>query len=449
VAHGWRPGALPTTNHYQSTPNVNPAVELFIIHCTTCKARLKVQSESAIGDILACPKCSSMVHVVPPIGWKRSAGPRTALRESAIPPAPIEISKPLPAKPKAAAVAPPLPVRGAPAPRPLEVQPQAALPSIAATVSPLPLTRAPSRVANTFWAVAVARAKRDWMLYSGGLAAGVLLGIAGLWLAVNTAEVAPLAVADEPLRARQPVAPSTLVARQTNPPPSVRERMVAFNPSITDEPANPDPQATPAAADEIGETAATDRSHESSDVSPAVVQTEATSESAVARSKPSVPALKLDPVLPANSAVTPPPSDPATEQPTTADAIAGADEPAKIRPAATIDPTSTATPAGRSPSATEIEERLKSTQLPSVQFVRAPLAEFVEFIGDLTRLRITIDDAALAAMGKGRHSLLSIKLTNTTAAKALGAGLKSLGLTCVARDGKLVVTTAQGQSAEK
>ena len=38
--------------------------------------------------------------------------------------------------------------------------------------------------------------------------------------------------------------------------------------------------------------------------------------------------------------------------------------------------------------------------------------------------------------------------TKTTAGKALGAGLKSLGLTCVARDGKLVVTTPQGRNAD-
>ena len=45
------------------------AVELFTIQCTTCRARLVVHDEAVIGDILACPKCSSMVHVVPPVGW--------------------------------------------------------------------------------------------------------------------------------------------------------------------------------------------------------------------------------------------------------------------------------------------------------------------------------------------------------------------------------------------
>ncbi len=42
---------------------------LFSITCTTCQARLIVRSEAAIGTILECPKCQSMVHVMPPEGW--------------------------------------------------------------------------------------------------------------------------------------------------------------------------------------------------------------------------------------------------------------------------------------------------------------------------------------------------------------------------------------------
>jgi hypothetical protein len=43
---------------------------LFYTTCTTCQARLMVRSEAAIGQILACPKCESMVQVVPPPDWK-------------------------------------------------------------------------------------------------------------------------------------------------------------------------------------------------------------------------------------------------------------------------------------------------------------------------------------------------------------------------------------------
>jgi hypothetical protein len=42
---------------------------LFYITCTTCQARLKVRDVNAIGAILSCPKCESMVQVAPPPGW--------------------------------------------------------------------------------------------------------------------------------------------------------------------------------------------------------------------------------------------------------------------------------------------------------------------------------------------------------------------------------------------
>jgi hypothetical protein len=45
-------------------------VELFSIACSTCRARLKVADPAAIGHILACPKCGSMVQVIPPPDWK-------------------------------------------------------------------------------------------------------------------------------------------------------------------------------------------------------------------------------------------------------------------------------------------------------------------------------------------------------------------------------------------
>jgi hypothetical protein len=42
---------------------------LFSITCTTCQARLNVRDPAAIGEILACPRCESLVQVLPPPGW--------------------------------------------------------------------------------------------------------------------------------------------------------------------------------------------------------------------------------------------------------------------------------------------------------------------------------------------------------------------------------------------
>ncbi len=49
--------------------------KIFSITCATCQARLAVRSEAAIGAILECPRCHSMVQVLPPPGWKPSRPP--------------------------------------------------------------------------------------------------------------------------------------------------------------------------------------------------------------------------------------------------------------------------------------------------------------------------------------------------------------------------------------
>jgi len=48
-------------------------VSAFSIQCPTCRAKLKVAKVSAIGQTLSCPRCASMVEVVPPEGWSATA----------------------------------------------------------------------------------------------------------------------------------------------------------------------------------------------------------------------------------------------------------------------------------------------------------------------------------------------------------------------------------------
>ena len=57
-------------------------MDLFAIICTTCKSRLRVREEGAIGQILACPNCGGMVMVKPPPNW--SAGTQAKLDEPTI-----------------------------------------------------------------------------------------------------------------------------------------------------------------------------------------------------------------------------------------------------------------------------------------------------------------------------------------------------------------------------
>lgn len=59
-------------------------MELFKITCVTCRARLGVRDVGAIGKIIACPRCGSMVQVTKPEGFDAAA----ALAAAAAPVAP-------------------------------------------------------------------------------------------------------------------------------------------------------------------------------------------------------------------------------------------------------------------------------------------------------------------------------------------------------------------------
>ncbi len=82
-------------------------MEPFHITCVTCRARLKVQSARVIGQIVACPKCESMVEVSPPPGWSPASSTPAAMPTASGPP-PVE--HPAPSSPpedlEAAATAP-------------------------------------------------------------------------------------------------------------------------------------------------------------------------------------------------------------------------------------------------------------------------------------------------------------------------------------------------------
>jgi len=104
-------------------------------------------------------------------------------------------------------------------------------------------------------------------------------------------------------------------------------------------------------------------------------------------------------------------------------------------------------PATHTLSRTEIEERL-SQELPTVRFAKVPLAQFVDFIADFSALPITIDDEGLKSVGKTRQTRISVNLSHITANEALRSAIAPLGLTCVVREGKLVVIVAKPRPAE-
>ena len=77
---------------------------LFTITCTTCQVQLTVRDKSLIGKIVSCPKCQSMVQIVPPEGWSDSE--ETTSPEQ--PPSETSAAEPQTAPPVSAPVPPPV-----------------------------------------------------------------------------------------------------------------------------------------------------------------------------------------------------------------------------------------------------------------------------------------------------------------------------------------------------
>ncbi len=116
---------------------------MFSISCTTCRARLAVRTKEAIGAILECPKCHSMVLITPPEDWEdteKSANPspllakpqpaKTDKSEGAKRSLSAKASSPKPIAAPPLALAPPiLPSAAIPTPQPVEESPAVAKPS--------------------------------------------------------------------------------------------------------------------------------------------------------------------------------------------------------------------------------------------------------------------------------------------------------------------------------
>ena len=62
-------------------------MEPFKIICVTCQAKLAVRNESLIGQVLACPRCESMVEITPPTGEAASEATKPVPLVEAIAPA--------------------------------------------------------------------------------------------------------------------------------------------------------------------------------------------------------------------------------------------------------------------------------------------------------------------------------------------------------------------------
>jgi hypothetical protein len=413
-------------------------VEPFTIQCTTCKARLIVKDESVIGDILACPKCHSMVQVVPPVGWKRPdgdswvdlTGKEAAAAPAEVAPAAARVAR-KPAPQKAAALIPPaLPLRGAP-------ELVAASPAVDPAAG-----AARGGLGDRETANAPVRWKSEWTLLGGGLVGGIVLGTA-VWLAVATLSPEPEIAGHTPATDletidRAPGAPAAEAAAPPTPSASASPNLEPAPPESAPQEAT---RAAPATKPSVPAAEVLDREPVRAS-KPPLVEAPAETEAAQPAEEPR-PALKLEPVAPAIVAggaasdaaagalpTTPSAADvPSEEPPPVVDNVADAPAAGEARPPSSL-------------SREQVQRRLE-TSLAAVEFVDVPLGQFAIFIADVTGVPVTLDETALSRLGMGRGTKLSLTLRGTTAGQALSAATERAGLTYVVGDDGQIVVTAR------
>lgn len=372
-------------------------MELFSIRCETCGTSLKVRSTEAIGQILSCPKCESMVQVAPPPGWQPPAEPEQPALEAAAPqPAPAEPPSPAPAAPTEMAAS-----AGEPetyqAPFGFEPPPPA-----------------------------------DWKKRAaiGMLAvAAVLFGVMG-WLWAN--------------RGDQPVA--------QNPPPAVEPTPAKTEPS--DDPGtdpapteDPDPAVTPEQSPDSLPPPPTPTPRTKVEIDPVTGRPAA----------PASPRKKQEPTKVENPpAKVPQPAPPKVQpkppvpnpNPPPKKVDPPADPPALTNP---LLPTVEAPPQP-DPEAVrvrkDVDDRLNDA-IASIDIRNKPLAAVIDEISQLSTLVISLDLDSLSAVGVTPEDKVSVSLSNTTVGQLLERLLDQVGLVYVVESGQVRVISQRSQAQQQ
>jgi hypothetical protein len=425
-------------------------LEPFHVHCETCGARLKVRSEEVIGQIHACPKCDSMVQIVPPAGWSAIAA-GTSLEFLAVGDDAIARS----GTHTVAEATSPSEVRdGKDFAMPVEEVPVSAV-NIFDEAAPAH----PAAASGSSWLI--------WAV-SGG---AVLLvgGLAGaLWFGRETATVAP---------PQEPAPRSPVVVNERATEPDIEDPAVeieaepaAGEPSAVvaetgvqrvETEALPSEQAAPVAKSE--EVAAATAPAVEEPVAAAVPPLPALSEVAeaaepdenVAGNSRPAPIMKLDPLnFDATELTLAPTTQPAAGSiPPNAEAVAESAENENVPPpdeslvAPKVDHSLTVRLGPMlegAPRPHNVAEQL-SLRVSSFEAAEMPLQQFVATVSDLTNVAITVDPIALELAGTAPRQLVSAQVGEVTVEKLLVDSLAKLRLGVDDDSGRVKIVMAGGE----
>lgn len=432
----------------------------FSIACTTCNARLKVRDASAIGQIVACPKCGSMVLIT------AASAAAPAPSSTVAKPHPTGASPfddPLPLEPPADST-PTAPAKStAPAKPAATAAPSASAGEASGeqegaggeaadstTADPTPaeaadVTTEPSRGANT------------WLWIGGGVAGGVALAV-GLFMLITVLRgPGPQVAQNERLEAGSPT------VEPTTPPPTADGSPP--NPTPSQSPAAPDvpspaaPPPGPEGKSPVGEPPSPEKP------APPMPPLEKPTGEAPAPAEKPAPAKPDAPSRELAEPEAPPgltPKGGAETRPSTVAPIGGrfanllsGDIAPSAESDASMDAKPPAAPAptddvvGSIPADEEIvRPRMREIDVPGrladpiakLQIKDMPLDEFVRLLSDLSTIPMTLDGDALRLRRIAATTPVSVQVEQSTVAGVLAAGLEPLQLGVRATDHGLRIT---------
>lgn len=423
-------------------------MELFSVICTTCQSRLKVRDRAAIGQILACPKCQGMVLVQPPAGWTDPGESATEQATSSTPVPVSESSINIAAASTTAIAASTFDDAAAlfspaePAPPPATVSPPVetvadaspAAPHLSGAPTPVPLDDA--LAPNTDWTSPQTQRLKQWVLLGGALTTGaVVLITAGVYaVSALTAPAAPPAIAqanntpepieeqpaspihdpdDKPAPPVEPEQPPPMTESEADPLPTPPVPPIAPRDPVENPPAAPKPP-TPANDNTPPELAGDPQAESPKplntfNVDKTLEQFGSLIEAQPFETQPAGDALKVPEASSEDDAA----SSAAEEY---------IEEPLPRPAARNVD------------VARRLEDRLEGLELTDVA-----LADFLNFVTDLTLVPITLDPTALPAIRCSPETPLKANLKQTTVAEALAQALGPRNLAFVASDNQIVV----------
>ncbi|MHB8860865.1 MAG: hypothetical protein ACYC6N_00565 [Pirellulaceae bacterium] len=408
------------------------------ILCTTCQARLRVRDSAAIGQILACPKCGSMVMVEAPAGHDPAVPTKKVPDNGAVCDTPTISATPAPpiASDPPTSLDPPRPQRTfkfredfVPPAEPTATKdprgPKIKIPDpprAAGWTAPVTPPEPEAGSAPPDGAgVPQRHAMKQWLLLGGAALVGILLALAVVGILASGRSGAPLA---PPSLAEASTTGENRLPKASSSGPTV--------PAVAGE-------MTPRhGAGSDGASSATSPSDATAGANVNAVDVPQTSPpSQDAAQTPEAATSGNDEVeTPPGGTAAADPADQNTASPTSSDTVPAGDGAGDAATPSEEPKPSSAIPPG---DMLALDPQL-SLPIAGIEFEGLSLIDFAEFVADFTALSVTLDLASMQVAQISPDTKLDLQQRGVSVGQMLQAAIEPAGLTFVAEDGQIVIT---------